>query len=118
MQALPLPSNQFFILAILYSRGALNISEIARMMGISKQQMTPVVKHLTECGYIIKSAHPSDKRSSTLAITAKGSAIIDSHHNELSELLSEIITQSLSAEEIETLTKSIKICFSLLDKLS
>lgn len=78
MKKAGLTFGQFIVLEILFSKGALTISEIMEGVLTTSGNITVVIKNLRRDGFIEQVANPKDKRSSLISLTDKGSQLIGS----------------------------------------
>lgn len=113
---MPLPPNQFITLILLHANGPMQISDTARQLGISKQQMTPLINRMQSSGYIIKQPSPHDKRINFIELTAKAQTLIEENHREISQIL-ESKLYVLTNDEVDELTEKFSRCLELLKKI-
>ena len=64
------PSHGFAFVRI--SRGDATMVDVANHLGISKQAASQMVELLVQRGYVDRTRHPADARSSVLSLTVKG----------------------------------------------
>jgi DNA-binding MarR family transcriptional regulator len=64
------PSHGFAFVRI--SRGDATMVDVANHLGISKQAASQMVELLVQRGYVERTQHPTDARSSALSLTGKG----------------------------------------------
>ena len=64
------PSHGFAFVRI--SRGDATMVDVANHLGISKQAASQMVELLVQRGYVDRTQHPTDARSSVLSLTGKG----------------------------------------------
>jgi DNA-binding MarR family transcriptional regulator len=73
---------------LFHEREGMAMSHLAKMVHISKQQLTAMIPKLEAKGYVIKAPDPEDKRSVRIRLTDQGAAIIsrrwEDFHKELS----------------------------------
>lgn len=113
---IPLPPNQFITLILLDINGPMHISDIAHQLGISKQQMTPLINRMQSSGYITKRPSASDKRVTLIELTDKARVIFDKNHREMSQIL-ESKLYVLTNDEVDELTEKFSRCLELLKKI-
>jgi DNA-binding MarR family transcriptional regulator len=64
------PAHGFAFVRI--SRGDATMVDVAQHLGISKQAASQLVEQLVDRGYVTRTQHPIDARSSLLALTDRG----------------------------------------------
>ena len=69
------PAHGFVFVRV--SKGAATVADIASYLGVTKQAASQLVDHLVERGYVVRSPHARDRRSSLLALTPRGRACTD-----------------------------------------
>jgi len=69
---LRLYTGHFRVLAIVYRKGPLPMSELAAEMGISKQQLTPLVDRLIKDGLVTRNEDEHDRRIKRVEMTEEG----------------------------------------------
>jgi len=115
-QSMPIPFNQFMVLLILQAYGAVNLSEIAHMMRISKQQMSPIVNRLFDNGYVRKKPDRKDRRVTLVSLTQSGLDFLANHHQFMAQSIEKNL-HVLSDEEIDEFIIKFGRCVELLRKL-
>lgn len=90
------------ILWALFTHGDLPMKRIAELINKDKSTVTALVTKLIDCGYVERTAHESDLRSSVISLTEKGRAI-QKDFWQVSERLRERAYQGLSEKEKKTL---------------
>ncbi len=113
---MPIPFNQFMVLLILQAYGTVNLSEIAHMMRISKQQMSPIVNRLFDYGYVRKEPDKKDRRVMLVSLTQSGLDFLASHHQFMAQSIEQNL-HVLSDEEIDEFIIKFGRCVELLRKL-
>lgn len=73
----PLSRNQFYILNILAKSGPFPISELARILDISAAAASKNMDRLEKLGYVGRSVHKTDRRSTEIKLLPPGRALID-----------------------------------------
>jgi len=72
MKALKLTSARWKILGALFTTGTMTVSDIARMMGQSRQAVQRLSNEMTEEGLLVARTNPNHKRAKLFTLTAKG----------------------------------------------
>ncbi len=67
-----LSPTQFHTLGILYRRNSLPMSELAGLLKISKQQLTPLVDKLSDCQLVSRKLDEEDRRVVRIELTEQG----------------------------------------------
>lgn len=93
-----------------------SVSQLAKIIGISKQQMTPLIAKLADKGYVVKVPDPRDKRSVRVMLTDKGKAIVNRRWEEGYKRFRDRISQ-LSEEDLLDLDYAISKLTFILGKL-
>ena len=98
---------QFHTLSILYWRSSLPMSELAGVLKISKQQLTPLIAKLSDCQMVVRKPDDEDRRIVRIEITDEGRAtyksLFSAIRSNLTERLSLISEQDLA--ELEPILK-------------
>ncbi len=102
---------QFHSLAILYRHGSLPMSELAGLLKVSKQQLTPVVTRLSDCQMVERKLDEQDRRVVRIQITEKGLQTYRSIFTEIRHKLSDKIGQlpGDSLDELEILLNRLAV---------
>lgn len=98
---------QFQVLAIVINSGELQISEIGRILGVSKPNMTPLIDRLIEKAYAARLSDGKDRRVIRITVTEKGRRFVLGRKrlakNQIKKSLSD-----LSLQEIETVSEAME----------
>ena len=108
---------QLHAMFILQSKNADTMTEIAREIGISRQQMTPIIDKLITLGCIKREHDELDRRHIRLSLTETGQQYLDQHCKKKITLL-EAKLQGLDDADRETLSQAIKDLHQVMDKLT
>jgi len=68
---------QLHLLATLQDRGAMTVSELAGMLGVSLPSASSIVDRLDDRGYVTRSRAETDRRVVTVQMTEKGRQIVE-----------------------------------------
>lgn len=111
-----IPRQQMTLLKSILHNDGMPMKHYGHRMSISKPNMTKVVNHLIEEGYVTRGTDPDDRRIITLHITDEGKKTVEAFYDSFK---SEIIesTQALSDEDMDALIDSFKTIQSILSKL-
>ncbi|MDP2790359.1 MAG: MarR family transcriptional regulator [Rectinemataceae bacterium] len=69
--------QQYQLVAFARRKGAAILSTAARELGMDRPTLTLVVRKCVEAGWLTRSVHFSDKRSSRIALTGEGEELLD-----------------------------------------
>ena len=112
-----IPRSHYHILKVLKKKGELSISEISRMIHISKSNMTSLIDKLVVEGLVERLRDENDRRVINIAITEEGLHILDDwkkqSNNEIKMNLS-----SLSEEDLQKFYDSVENIKIILSKMS
>lgn len=111
-----LTSTQTQALMIIGEVKEIRMSELAAVMNIKKQQLTPIAAKLEICGYIRKNEDPTNRRSVFLQITPKGTAVLNDTDQQLVQALSNSFKE-LSESELHDLKRSADSVAEILVKI-
>jgi len=100
-----LSPSQFHSLAVLYRRNSLPMSELAGLLKISKQQLTPLVAKLTKYQLVERKLDDDDRRIVRIEITDQGRVTYRSIFIELRRKFTDQLSQlpEASLDELEKL---------------
>lgn len=102
-------------LGLLMQHKALLPSELASMEKITNQSMSQILNHLSELGYISRTASDTDKRKVLISLTESGERTLLQMRTERDQWLEKAISQTCTKEEIELLKQVIKPLTKLVD---
>ncbi len=121
---LPLPANHFFVLVNLYNIGeTITITQLAKQLSISKQQMSPIIDKLLKKELIEKKSLTKDRRFSYIHITHKGIKFMEEYRDEqkahFSESLIDIAGEDvmISDADIQKFDESVKVVNNMMKKM-
>ncbi|MDM5190247.1 MarR family transcriptional regulator [Bacillus sp. DX4.1] len=103
--------------SLIHVNEGVSISDLAKKINISKQQMTPIVQKLEEKGYIVKVRDVNDKRSFKIMLSEAGKETITARWTELYHLFCEKLDQ-LSDEDQGDLEYALYKINRILEKLN
>jgi len=102
----PITPAQFDVLQILYFSGSKRMSDMSRMLGITKSTTTGLVRRLIEGGFIEKKRSDEDKRSYIIDISQEGVKLIEKVIEQRVNYLYEILLE-LKSHKPEDLLKML-----------
>jgi len=101
-------------LATVERHGPLTPSELAERERVQRPTVTRVVARLEEAELVARTADPLDGRSSLIALTPKGAALLAEVRNRKDAFLAERL-RKLPAEDRQTLARAAELLEELLD---
>lgn len=113
---LPLPLNHFIVMHFLYNNHMSTITEVAKHLSISKQQMSPIVDKLQKKGYLQKECMSNDRRFSQLCLTDEGKAVIEEQRLVQRVNFMEHIV-GLSESDLAKFEESVQVVKSIVNKM-
>src|SRR3954452_11284860 len=93
-----LTASQASALATISRRGPLTVGELAKAEHVSSPMVTKIAKGLEEDGLVTRTADPTDKRVTNLAITKEGERRLERSRSRKNAWLARKL-QALSADE-------------------
>lgn len=105
----PASFTQIIVLVRLERDGALTPTKLAAQDKITTQAIAGVVRELEERGLVTRNAHVSDRRSSVIAITEQGRALVHSHDQAGVAVVAEALATSFSPAERKQLQAAIPL---------
>lgn len=102
-------------LGLLYQYKSMLPSELAAMEKITNQSMSDILRHLSELGYITRTASEQDKRKVNISLSAEGEKTLMQVRSERDQWLTKAITATCTTEEQEFLKRSIGILTKIVE---
>ncbi len=112
--AISLPHYE--IMKTLKEEGTRHIAEIGKRLSIPKPQMTHLIDRLVSLEIVERQADEADRRVTNIALTAKGSRMIDEHDGMVRSIIREKLS-CLTKKELEELSVSLRKLSDILSKL-
>ncbi|MDM5248507.1 MarR family transcriptional regulator [Lysinibacillus sp. G4S2] len=94
-----------FMFKCIIPNGATGI-EIAEYLGITKQAVSKMVDYLEHRGYVMRKAHPTDKRGKIIVLTERGWLVVNAKKKILAEIEQQWITK-IGVERLQTLKEDL-----------
>ena len=110
-----LTASQASALATISRRGPLTVGELAKAEHISSPMVTKIAKGLEEDGLVTRTADPTDKRVTNLAITKEGERRLERSRSRKNAWLARKL-QALSADERAAIESVIPVLERLATK--
>ncbi len=114
--ATPTPANHFLVLLLLQNEGPTNITRMSQRLGMSKQQLTPIIDKLMKNHYINKKSLAEDRRCNLVTLTDTGQRILDESREELRLRFRDRLSE-LTPTEIEKFATSIDVFTMSINKM-
>ena len=111
-----MPHSSYHILKVLMKCGALPMSEIGRMVYISKSNMTSLIDKLVENGLAERLPDKNDRRVINITITNKGKDLLMNWRKHSNTDIKRNLS-TLSEEDLEKFDESIKNIKTILLKM-
>lgn len=112
---LPPGQVQALLILLLCGRPALNMTELAKGLEISRQQLTKMADTLCERGFIERTVSPESRREVLVSITDEGRALCDLVIKEREKQM-ELFLSPASDEEKKTILDACLIVKRLLEE--
>jgi DNA-binding MarR family transcriptional regulator len=103
-----LTASQASALATISRRGPLTVGELAKAEHVSSPMVTKIAKGLEEDGLVTRTADPTDKRVTNLAITKEGERRLERSRSRKNAWLAKQF-QKLSADELNAIESVIPV---------
>lgn len=94
----------------------LSMSELARMIVVSKQQLTPIIDKLIEVDLVKREHDQVDRRNVTIRLSENGKAFIEEKRCEMSDMIRDLLS-CLPENDLEALNRSAREISTVLHKL-
>lgn len=116
LKTLELAPSHAKVLIYLIHKGPTSISNIARELGISKPNMTPIIDKLVNAGYVTRYCDTNDRRVVLIKYTDTACSISEALEKLTKEKITEKI-KDLNEDELKILAESINNILNLLPKI-
>jgi len=94
-----------FMFKCISPNGATGI-ELAEYLGITKQAVSKMVDYLEQSDYVMRKAHPTDKRGKIIVLTERGWLVVKAKKKILAEIEQQWITK-IGVERLQTLKEDL-----------
>ena len=102
-------------LALLHQYKTMLPSELAATEKITNQSMSEILRHLSELGFITRTASEQDKRKVHIALSPKGEETLMRVRSEREQWLAKAITATCTPKEQELLKQAIGILTKIVE---
>lgn len=110
------PQSYIRVLFILKKFRAMTMSELAKVMVISKPNLTPVIDRLIEDGYVERRPGPKDRRKLVISLTDQGRAYLEEVEAKMKEHTADKL-ESLTEEDLDALNEASGKIIEIIRKL-
>jgi DNA-binding MarR family transcriptional regulator len=110
-------TGYYQILGTLKVHGTMSISEIGRVLCISKPNMTIFIDNLVKNEHVVRSPHETDRRITNIDITPQGIHFLMESRKVVEKVIKNNISH-LSSEEYKALNNSLETIKSLVFKIN
>ncbi len=86
---LNLGRRQIFAMISLYNHRVVNMSTLAKNIGVSNQQLTKIIDHLTERKLVQRNYDPNNRRVIMLSLTEEGEKLIGEYEEHVKNTVEE-----------------------------
>lgn len=116
--ALPLPLNHFAVMYYLFEKGNsfATMTELAKHLSISKQQMSPIIDKLLKKEFIKKTCLSKDRRYNQISLSEKGRKFLKEHQKSQRLIFMECTTD-LSDSDTRKFDESVQIVKKMIAKI-
>lgn len=104
-----IPSHQFSALTLIERHGPQTTSQLAALESVRPQSMAHTVQQLQDAGYITRTPDPSDGRQTLIGLSDAGRDALVTVRHESTGWLATAIEDSLSADELDSLSDAIAV---------
>lgn len=98
-----LSRNQCYILKVLHTSGEFLISDLARILDISSAATSKNIDRLEQLGYVVRQAHPGDRRSLEVKLLKKGHLVVTEINDLTTQKLKPLMGQFSQDEKVQLL---------------
>lgn len=89
---------------------------LARRLAVTKQNMTGMIGRLEQLGLAERHGDPNDLRSSRVALTRRGRALVERLRPAYDRWLSELAGDGISERELQTMTRTLERLIARLEQ--
>ncbi|OUO39342.1 MarR family transcriptional regulator [Megamonas hypermegale] len=116
--ALPLPLNHFAVMYYLFEKENTfaTVTELAKHLSISKQQMSPIIDKLVKKEFIKKTCLSKDRRYNQISLSEKGREFLKEHQKS-QRLIFMKCTTDLSNSDTKKFYESVQIVKKMMAKI-
>ena len=115
-ECLDMPLSHMQVLSALAREGDMSVTEISKRFGIAKPNITPLIDHLTDAGWVERTKNNRDRRVVNVTILPEGREKVE---RALEAMRERVATwkNGLTEEEFTELQQALKSVVRILGKL-
>lgn len=107
LQARSLSRARATVLAYLHAGGGMTQRELADALGVSRPDVTGLVRRLEQDALVMRAPHPTDRRATVVTLTAAGASRAQSLAQD-HKALAGFLFSRLTADEVRSLTATLE----------
>ena len=115
-ECLDMPLSHMQVLSALAREGDMSVTEISKRFGIAKPNITPLIDHLTDAGWVERTKNNRDRRVVNVTILPEGREKVERALEAMRERVAKWMN-GLTEEEFTELQQALKSVVRILGKL-
>ena len=115
-ECLDMPLSHMQVLSALAREGDMSVTEISKRFGIAKPNITPLIDHLTDAGWVERTKNNRDRRVVNVTILPEGREKVERALEAMRERVAKW-KNGLTEEEFIELQQALKSVVRILGKL-
>ena len=109
--------QQWAVLSAIEAEDApVTLVALARRLAVTKQNMTGMIGRLEQLGLAERHGDPNDLRSSRVALTRRGRALVERLRPAYDRWLAELAGDGISERELQTMTRTLERLIARLEQ--
>ncbi|MGL4773244.1 MAG: MarR family winged helix-turn-helix transcriptional regulator [Clostridium sp.] len=116
MKDCTLPLSHMQVILYLSKRESSSVSEIAKVLGISRPNMTPIIDKLINENLVERNVDSTDRRVIRVNLTSNAKGFMAKHQQKVSRSLAEKLS-ALNNEDLITLQDSLTTLANIVNKI-
>ena len=112
LQPLKLTYPQFVVMMALWQQDSVSITELAKLVGLSKATMAPLLKRLEILGYINRKFLSGDDRKKCISLTETGKCLAEDAEKVAKQALCATGLSKDEADQLMSLCNKVKTALS------
>lgn len=114
-ECLDMPLSHMQVLSALSTQGDMSVTEISRRFGIAKPNITPLIDHLTDAGWVERTKNNRDRRVVNVTILPEGREKVEKSLEAMRERVAKW-KKGMDDEEFAELQDALKTIVRILGK--
>lgn len=106
---------QYLVFMVLWEKNKITVNEITKKLMLNTNTVTPLLKRMATQGFITRTRYPEDERKVIIELTDKGEALKEEAKSIPKNLVSCLISESLTIDDLIVLKNKLGI---LIDHLN